>query len=170
MSWFRRCLVVVSLLATLGVAGVVAQEVNLTKVALPSDRLEAADILEKWLQGRGFECSQTEHTVVYTHQRVVTNLLPITTDEELDRLQVATFYKPKDEFRDSPKLHELAMKLNKAQNMLRVLIDDDGDLACYGNITFVDELSAKEFDLYVSLFSTVIKAHVLTEEALEILQ
>jgi hypothetical protein len=50
-----------------------------------------------------------------------------------------------------------------------VFVNDDGDLAVGGNLTFYDVLSARLFDTYVDAFAQVVTRLVLTEEAVNML-
>lgn len=145
-------------------------QATLAQLTVPDDEMAAANALQEWITKRGFECELRSDTVVLTHQRVLINLYPITSEDELDRLQVATFYFPKDEYRGTEEFRQLAHRLNVEQNMLRVFVDDEGDLAIVGNMTFVDTFEAKEYDYYLDLYSAVIKRYILTEDSLKYLQ
>ena len=134
------------------------------------DTVNCGYAIHKWLTARGFESKLANNVVLYTHNGILTNLFPIATEDEIDRVQVAAFYYPKDEYRKSPELEQLATMLMKNQNMLRVFVDNEGDLAITGNITYVNTLSAKEFDGYLNLFAAVVRKYILTEESLKFLK
>lgn len=142
---------------------------NLTRTILPDEQPAASATLKAWLEARGIECQQKNQTVV-VRRGLLLNITPITSNGGLDRLLVMSFYFCKDEHKKSPELRQLAEKHNRAQNLLRVFCDDDGDLAAGSSLTFCDELTAKEFDSFLDLYVAVVRRWVLTEETLKYLK
>ena len=53
---------------------------------------------------------------------------------------------------------------------IRGMIDKVSHLVTASNLTFYDELTAREFDAFLDLFSQVVKMHILTEEAVKMLK
>ncbi|MBM3394314.1 MAG: hypothetical protein FJY37_06720 [Betaproteobacteria bacterium] len=142
---------------------------GLSQIKLEDNEEEARKSLHDRILARGFEATIEDNVVIYTHQNMVTNIRPLVFPGEFDRLLVSTWFNAKEAYRTGGKLKALAVELNAAQNMLRVFATDDGSLAISGSMTFVDVLSAREFDLFMDLYGTVIRQHILTPEALDIL-
>ncbi len=143
---------------------------DLTQLTLSDSKEEAVQELKQWLDARGFESELRGDVLVMRRGGVLMNVVPIVYANDLDRLRIASFYHPQDEFKNTADLFELAGKLNTAQNFVQVFIDGDGDLAAAGNMTFYDTFSAREFDAYVELFAAVVRDHILTEEAVKMLK
>ncbi len=142
---------------------------DLRSLAL-SDEATATTQLRDWLQARGFDCEISGDYVLYRTQNVLTNILPILTDNGIDRLLVNVYYNPKDEFKGSDELVDLATKLTVAQNVFRVFVDGDGDLAASTQMTFYEEFSSREFDTFMELTASAIKSHILVDESLRYLK
>jgi hypothetical protein len=66
----------------------------------------------------------------------------------VDRIVVTRFFGPKDEMRGKPEMRELAAMLNDKLNVAQFRIDNDGDLAVTGAITFMDDLSLELLEGY----------------------
>src|ERR1700730_16737574 len=118
---------------------------DLTRVAIPDDQAAATHILKDWLCARGYDCQLNKETLVFRRGLLI-NVLPIIFKGELDRLRVTVLYEPKDEFKASADLAHIVEKANRSQNFLQVCICDDGRLMLGSNVTFYDELTAREFD------------------------
>lgn len=142
---------------------------DLTKLSLPDERPAAAKALHEWATARGLD-SEVRNTLVIMRRRgVPINVTPFVQKGELDRLRALTFYTPKAEFKGKAEVEQLAVKLNKAQNFCQVFLDDEGRLNVASNMTFFDEFTAREFDAFMDLFVGVIKEHILTPEAVKLL-
>lgn len=142
-----------------------------TRVIIPDDKEEALKTLKAWLDSRGIECDARKGLIVMRRGGVLMNLVPMVHKGELDRIRVEVYYNPKDEFKKSKEMQDLATKLNAAQNFFQVFIDEsDGDLGVAANLTFVDELTAKLFDAFVDAAAQIVKLHILTPEALKLLK
>lgn len=143
---------------------------NVTRVTIPDDKEAALQVLQEWLAARGIEVEARKGVLLMRRGGVLQNLIPLVYKGELDRIRVIAFYSAKPEFKGTKELEQLAVKLNRTQNLLQVFVDDEGDLAAGSNLTFYDELTAREFDAFADLFAQIVKGHVLSEEARKMLK
>jgi putative sensory transduction regulator len=143
---------------------------DLSKIKVSDDDKTATSQLLGWLNARGFDASMVNGVLVYRTKGIPLNLTALQGTGELDRIVFLSFYSPKEEFKGKPEFVELARKLNNAQNFMQVKVDDDGDLSVTASLTYVDELSAREFDYFVDLFTAVVRQYILTDEAVKMLQ
>ena len=160
---------VLSLLAMAPSLGATA-DTGLGKITVSDDDKTATTQLLGWLNARGFDASMVNDVLVYRTKGMPLNLTALQGTGELDRIVFLTYFSPKDEFKGKPEMVELARKLNNAQNFVQVKVDGDGDLTVTGSLTYVDELSAREFDYFVDLFTAVVRQYVLTDEAVKMLK
>jgi hypothetical protein len=142
---------------------------DLSRITLADDNKKASTQVFDWLKARGFDTSIVNGVIVYRTKGVPLNITVLQGKAELDRLVFLLAYTPKDEFTGKPELRELAGKLNNRQNLMQVKVNDDGELCLTASLTFVDELSAREFDYFVDLYTAVVGEYILTEEALRML-
>jgi hypothetical protein len=147
-----------------------AAKVDLSKVTLADDDKQATSQLLDWLESRGFDASMVNGVLVYRTKGTPLNLTALQGAGELDRIVFLSFYSPKDEARGKPAFVELARKLNAAQNFMQVKVDEEGDLTITASLTYVDEITAREFDYFVDLYTQVLVRYVLTEEAVGMLK
>ncbi|HZF17203.1 MAG TPA: YbjN domain-containing protein [Steroidobacteraceae bacterium] len=147
-----------------------AAKVDLSKVVLSDDDKVATSQLLEWLQARSFDASMVSNVLVYRTKGVPLNITALQGSGELDRIVFLSYYSPTPEAKGKPEFVELARKLNSSQNFMQVKVDEDGDLAITASLTYVDEISAREFDYFVDLFTAVMSRYILTDEALKMLQ
>jgi hypothetical protein len=103
----------------------------------------AAAKLAAFLRENGWEVAQQEKGFVKVqYQGTIAFLLPkiYASPARVDRVVITRFFGPKDEYRGKPEMRELAAMLNDKLNVAQFRIDNDGDLAVTGSITFMDEL------------------------------
>jgi hypothetical protein len=143
---------------------------DLSKITVSDDDKTATTQLLGWLNARGFDASIVNGVLVYRKNGIPLNLTALQGSGELDRILFLSFYSPKDEFKGKPEFLELARKLNIAQNLMQVKVDEDGDLSVTASLTYVDELTAREFDYFTDLFTAVVRQYILTEEAVKMLK
>jgi hypothetical protein len=143
---------------------------DLSKIKVSDDDKAATSQLLGWLNARGFDASMVNGVLVYRTKGMPLNLTALQGTGELDRIVFLSFFSPKDEFKGEPEFVELARKLNNAQNFTQVKVDADGDSTVTASLTYVDELSAREFDYFVDLFTAVVRQYILTEETLKMLK
>jgi hypothetical protein len=144
---------------------------SLTRLMVPDDPAAASKAVKEWLEARGFDCDLgLKGNLIFTKDGVLHNIAPIVGPKQLDRLVVSTLYNPKDEYKGSKDLTDLAAELNASENFLRVYIDKEGHFVASASLTFYDELTAHEFDAFMELFDGVLKQYILTPEALKILK
>ena len=113
----------------------------------------AAVKLAVFLRENGWEVVQQEKGFVKVqYQGTIAFLLPkiYAAPTRVDRVVITRFFGPKDEYRGKPEMRELAAMLNDKLNVAQFRIDNDGDLAVTGSITFMDELP---LDLLVGYFN-----------------
>jgi len=146
------------------------EKVDLSKLALSDDDKVATSQLLEWLQARGFDASMINNVLVYRTKGMPLNLTALQGSGELDRIVFLSYYSPTEEAKGKPEFFELARKLNSSQNFMQVKVDEDGDLTITASLTYVDEISAREFDYFVDLFTAVMSRYILTDEALKLLQ
>ncbi|MGH8261956.1 MAG: YbjN domain-containing protein [Steroidobacterales bacterium] len=158
-----------ALMLSASLAGVAAK-IDLSRIALADDDKQATAQLFDWLQSRGFDASMVNGVLVYRTKGTPLNLTALQGSGELDRIVVLSFYSPKDEARGKPGFYELAQKLNAVQNFMQVQVDEEGDLTITASLTCVDELSAREFDYFVDLYTQVLARYILTDEAVKMLK
>lgn len=166
----RRVVMLAALIVSVSSGALAGQSKDLTRVAVPDEKEAALKAVAEWLQARGIDVETRAAVLVIRKGGVIMNLTPIVHKQELDRLRVSTFYYPKDEFKGTKELEQLAAKLNRAQNFLQVYIDGDGDLSAASNMTFYDELTARHFDAFLDAHAQIVKRWVLTDEALKMLK
>lgn len=147
-----------------------AAKVDLSRITLADDDKQATAQLLDWLESRGFDASMVNGVLVYRTKGTPLNLTALQGSGELDRIVFLSFYSPTDEARGKPEFYELAQKLNAAQNFLQVKVDEDGDLTITASLTYVDELSAREFDYFVDLYTQVVARYIITDEAVKMLK
>lgn len=143
---------------------------DLSRVTLPDDKEAALKTLKEWITARGFEVEDRKTVLLMRRSGVLINLAPIVHKGELDRIRAAVYYSAKDEHKKTKEFEAMAAKLNRAQNFFQVFVDDEGDLCAATNLTFFDEISAKEFDAFVDAVAQIVKRHILTEEAVKMLK
>jgi hypothetical protein len=143
---------------------------NLSRVVVPDDSKEALKVLKEWLDARGLDVERHKDYLVMRKGGVLMNLTPLVYAHDLDRLRVTALFYPKDEFKKSNEMEQLAAKLNRSQNFMQVFVDNDGILVFGSNLTFYDELTARHFDAFVDAFAQIVKKYGLTEEALKMLK
>ena len=157
------------LMLSASLAGVAAK-VDLSKITLADDDKQTAAQLLDWLESRGFDASMVNGVLVYRTKGTPLNLTALQGSGELDRVVFLSFYSPKDEVKGKPEFYQLAQKLNGVQNFMQVKVDEDGDLTITASLTYVDELSAREFDYFVDLYTQVLVRYILTEDAVKMLK
>jgi hypothetical protein len=143
---------------------------NLSRVVVPDDGEAALKVLGEWLDARGIDVEKRKSVLLMRKGGVLMNILPIVNARELDRLRVFAIYSPKDEFKKTNEMEQLAAKLNRSQNFMQVYVDNDGDLVLASNLTFFDELTARHFDAFTDAFAQIVRKYGLTEEALKMLK
>jgi len=167
----RRIALMAVLIIMVAAAGLAAQELkDLTRVIVPDETDAALQTLKEWLGNRGFEIEARGRLLVMRRGGILMNLKPIVYKGELDRIRVIALYNPKEQYKGSKDLEELALKLNRSQNFLQVFVDDHGDMCAASNLTFYDELTARVFDAFVDLFAVAVRKHILTEETLKMVK
>jgi hypothetical protein len=145
-------------------------ERNLSRVMIPDEKEAAIKTLKDWLDARGIECQTQKGGIVMNKAGLVLNIFPIVLKGQLDRLRVAALYGPKEEFKGTREYEQLVLKLNRVQNFLQVWISDEGTLGVASNLTFYDELRAREFDAFIDLYIQVVKQFILTDETLKMVK
>ena len=143
---------------------------DLTKVIVPDDRATALQVLKDWTTARGFDCELRKDHLVFKRPGLVLNIYPIVNKEGLDRLRVMAFYQPKEEYKGSKELEQVAMKVNRAQNFLQVWVNDDGEFVAGSNLTFYDELTPRLFDAFMDTFAQAVKTFILPDEVVKLLK
>ncbi len=143
---------------------------NLSRVILPDDKEAALKALKEWLDARGIDVERHKDVLVIRKAGVLMNILPLVSAHELDRLRVTALFYPKDEFKKTNEMEQLAAKLNRSQNFMQVFVDGDGNLVFSSNLTFYDEITARHFDAFVDAYAQILKKYGLTQEALKMLK
>ena len=167
----RRIALLAALALTVAAGGTVAEgRRDLTRVVVPDKQEDALRVLKEWLGARGLEVEGHKGFLVLPRGGLPINLVPIVGKGELDWIRAYVIYPPQDKYKGSKEFEQLAAKLNRAQNFLKVFVSDQGDLVVASNLTFYDELTARVFDAFVEAFVQVVKRHILTEEARKMLK
>ena len=143
---------------------------SLARLTVPDEKGAAAKAVQEWLIARGLDCEVKDGNLRYKKDGITFIIEPIVGEKRLDRLLVSAIYDPKDEFKDSKDLDELAALQNRSQNFLRVFIQENRTLLASCNLTFYDELTAREFDAFVEQFVSVLREFVVTKESAKILK
>ena len=167
----RRIALLAALALTVAAGGAVAEgRRDLTRVVVPDKQEDALRVLKEWLGARRLEVEAHKGLLVLRRGGVPINLLPVVNKGELDWIRAYAIYSPQDKYKGSKEFEQLAAKLNRSQNLLKVFVSEQGDLVVAGNLTFYDELTARVFDAFVEAFVQVVKRHVLTDEARKMLK
>jgi hypothetical protein len=165
----------IALLAALALAAAAAvasaeDRRDLSRVVLPDKQEEALRALKEWIEARGITVETHKDLLVLRRGGVTMNVAPVVNKGELDWLRVFAIYAPRDKYKGAKELEQLAVKLNRSQNFLKVFVSSEGNLVALGNLTFYDELTARVFDAFLDAFAQIVKQHVLTEEARKMLK
>jgi hypothetical protein len=167
----RRIALLAALALTAAAAPAFAEDRrDLTRVVIPDKQEDALRVLKDWLGARGLEVEDHKGFLVLRRGGVPINLIPIVSKGELDWIRAYAIYSPQDKYKGSKEFEQLAAKLNRAQNLLKVFVSEQGDLVVASNLTFYDELTARVFDAFVEAFVQVVKRHILTDEARKMLK
>jgi hypothetical protein len=167
----RRVLSLVLLTAGMAAGRASSDEPKgLARLTVPDDKAAATKAVQGWLEARGFDCENRGDILTFKRGGVLFNIRPLVIEQGLDRLLVSTIYYPKDEYKGSKELAELAAEQNRAQNFLQVYIRSDGVFGASSNLTFYDELTAHEFDTFLDFYTGVLRQYILTQEALKMLK
>jgi hypothetical protein len=143
---------------------------DLSRVVLPDKEEDALRVLKEWIEARGLAVEAHKGLLVMRRGGVTMNLAPVVNKGELDWIRVFAIYAPQDKHKGTKELEQLAAKLNRSQNFLKVYLSSEGNLVALGNLTFYDELTARVFDAFLDAFAQIVKKHVLTEEARKMLK
>ena len=139
-------------------------------MTVPDEPPAAIKAVQEWLDARGFDTELRGEIILFRKDGILYNIRPVVGPKQLDRLLVSCMYFPKDEKEKSKELEDVAKAENKAQNFLRVFIEEDGKFATSSSITFYDELTAHEFDSFLDLYAAVLRKFILTPDALKLLK
>ncbi len=143
---------------------------DLTRVVLPDKEEDALRVLKEWIEARGLAVEAHKGLLVMRRGGVPMNMAPVVNKGELDWIRVYAIYAPQDKYKGTKELEQLATKLNRSQNFLKVFVSSEGNLVALGNLTFYDELTARVFDAFLDAFAQIVKQHVLTAEARKMLK
>jgi hypothetical protein len=130
-------------------AGATGRKVLLTG---EDDEVGAAK-LAAFLRESGMEVLQQQKGFVKVNYKgMIIFMLPkiYASPTRVDRIVITRFFAPKDEIRGKPEMRELAAMLNDKLNVAQFRIDNDGDLAVTGAMTFMDELSLELIEGYLN--------------------
>ncbi len=139
-------------------------------VTVPDEQTEAESVIKDWLDSRGLDCEQKSHALVFTKDKIALTIYPLVSKKEIDRLIVVCEYAPSEEYKDTKELESFASNLNSSQNFFKVFINKQGDLIVQGNLTFYDELTAREFDSYTDAYILNLRQYVLNKKGLKYLK
>ncbi len=166
----RRIALLAALALSATAAGAATEGRDLSRVVIPDRQEDALRVLKEWLGARGLKVEAHKGFLVLRRGGVPINLMPVVGKGELDWVRAYAIYSPRDKYKGTKEFEQLAAKLNRAQNLLKVFVSEQGDLVVASNLTFYDELTARVFDAFVEAFVQVVKRHVLTDEARKMLQ
>lgn len=130
-----------------------------------TDAAAAAKSLAVYLRQRGVTVTEQPDGLLRIQQGVTWICQPKLTDEGLDRLVCFAFLRLADTQRDSTALRQYAHELDRKYDLGGFFVDADGDLAFQTQLTFVDNIDAREMDAFYDYLGQVVQLLIRDEQS-----